>query len=155
MRTVDNALKLLDEKANNKKLLEVACGCAEFSIAASKYYKQVECIDIVDSRLKSEIYECHNIQFHKMDATSMEYKENTFDTIVMYNAVKHLEEILGLVLDECLRVLKKDGNIYFISSFSIDKPVLKTTIPHLLDSIGLSYNVKETPKFDCIILHKE
>lgn len=139
MKTVEKALSLMDELKDSNKFLEVACGCAEMSIEASKIVKEVHCIDLDDFRLRSNIHEYDNVHFKKMDATNMGYEDNTFDIVVIYNAVKHLDTVLQEIIRECTRVLKDNGKLYIISTFSIDKPIIKTELPRILGGLNLEF----------------
>jgi len=77
MKKADRIVQLLLPNIENKTILEVACGCADFSIAASSYASKVFCIDIVDSRLVKQ----DNIYFEIMDASMMRYPDEMFDSI--------------------------------------------------------------------------
>ena len=48
MLRAEQAIKKIQGHIVDKNILEVACGCAEFSIAASKIAKTVICIDLDD-----------------------------------------------------------------------------------------------------------
>jgi len=100
-------------------VLEAACGQAEFAVCASEFAKEVFCADMVSFRLRDDVKECKNLTFEQMDVTAMKYEDKTFDTIVMYNAIAHLDTILPETLAESKRVLKAGGCIYVISSFKI------------------------------------
>lgn len=50
MKKADIIVQLLSSDIIDKKILEVACGCAELSISAARYAHSVSCIDIDDSR---------------------------------------------------------------------------------------------------------
>lgn len=121
MLRVESVIKAIEKDVADKHILEVACGCAEFSIYASKIARCVECIDLDSIRLRKEIFEHDNITFQVMDARKMQYSDMTFDTIVMYNAIGHLSLIMASVINECKRVLKSDGSILIISSLKMDK----------------------------------
>ena len=135
MTRVKQALNRIRDKIEGQTVLEVACDCAEFSIAASEIAKKVNCIDIDSSRLNKEISACSNVAFDLIDATDMKYNDKTFDTVVIYNAIAHLDTVFPSVLKECDRVLKTEGGIFIISSFKIDKTVIQEDlIPYLLNT---------------------
>lgn len=128
MKRVERVIQHIADSLNDKDVLEVACGCAEFSYAASNIAKTVTCIDLDDTRIKLNIAERTNIKFQVMDATEMSFNDRLFDTAVLYNAVGHLEEIIDEVVSECQRVVKPHGTIYLISSFKMDKWFLRDTL---------------------------
>ncbi len=153
MTRVEKIVSEIKYAITDKHILEVACGCAEFSIAASDFAKSVYCIDLEGSRLPNEIDRHNNVCFWKMDATSMVFDDEQFDVIVLYNAIGHLTDIIPAVISECMRVLKKDGSIYVISSFAMDKTVIHDVLlPHLY-SIGILPLATEKKPYTIIVLH--
>lgn len=144
MKRVERVIQHIADSLNDKDVLEVACGCAEFSYAASNIAKTVTCIDLDDKRIKLNIAERTNIKFQILDATNMSFDDDLFDTAVLYNAVGHLEEIIDEVLSECRRVVKPNGDIYLISSFKMDKWFLRDM---LLRSLQENVEVQEIEPF--------
>ena len=51
MKKVDLIAKAIFSDITDKNILEVACGCAEFSISAASYAHTVACIDIETHRV--------------------------------------------------------------------------------------------------------
>ena len=145
MSQVSKAVEKIEADIAGKKVLEAACGRAEFSVCASKFAKEVFCVDMVSFRLKEEVMECENLTFEQMDVTAMKYEEQTFDTVVMYNAIAHLDTIIPETLKESKRVLKAGGCIYVISSFKMDKAVIEEKLVPYLEESGERYTV-ETDK---------
>ncbi len=89
-----------------------------------------------------------------MDAADMKYDDKTFDTVVLYNAIAHLDSVFPSVLKECGRVLKEEGSIFIISSFGIDKIVIEESlIPYLLN-ISADYTCREDKVFTCVQIGK-
>ncbi len=111
----------------DKTSLEAACGRADFAISASDYAKDVFCIDIVDSRLNQNINK-DNIHFEIMDASSMGYPDETFDSIFIYNAFAHIDRQWEEIEIECKRVLKNNGKIYIIGSWKIDISLMNSVL---------------------------
>ena len=118
MKNTDLIVKLLLSDIADKNILEVACGCADFSISASRYAQGVSCIDLDDSRLSGALP--NNIHFEKMDATKMNYPSGSFDTIILYNAFSHIYSQWDSIKKECLRVLKPSGRLYIASTWKLD-----------------------------------
>ena len=102
----------------DKKILEVACGCAELSISAAHHAQSVSCIDIDDSRLSNTLP--NNVCFEVMDASQMSYASSSFDTIILYNAFSHIYSQWDSIKNECMRVLKSSGVIYIVSTWKLD-----------------------------------
>lgn len=51
MKKTDALVKKLTSDIENKDVLEVACGTADFSVSAAQLANSVSCIDLDDSRL--------------------------------------------------------------------------------------------------------
>ena len=121
-KKTDIIVKLLASDIVGKSILEVACGCAELSISAARDANDVYCIDIDDSRLPDVLPE--NIYFEKMDASNMRYSEESFDTIIIYNAFYHIYAQWDSIKKECLRVLKPAGKLFIISTWKLDNALM-------------------------------
>jgi ubiquinone/menaquinone biosynthesis C-methylase UbiE len=148
-------LKLHSELAS-KNILEVACGCGEFSIAASAFAETVHAVDLDAVRLLPEAKNIHNLQFQRMDASHMTYGCRSFDSVVMYNAIGHLADIAEDVLAECLRVLKNDGSLFIVSSFSMDKRFMNTVLIPYLKETSLEFEASEDAPFMYVkVKHKK
>ena len=132
MKRVEQAIAHIAENINGKSVLEVACGCAEFSLAAAQAAKSVDGIDLDYLRLPPQAHKTEGFTFTIMDATNMAFADASFDTVVMYNAIGHLGAVLEKVLKECLRVTKHGGAIFVISSFRMDMPVIDEKLLPLL-----------------------
>ena len=132
MKRVEQAIEHIAESINGKAVLEVACGCAEFSLAAAQTVKSVDGIDLDYLRLPPSARKTEGFKFTVMDATNMAFPEGSFDAAVMYNAIGHLGAVLEKVLKECLRVTKPGGAIFVISSFRMDMPVIDEKLLPLL-----------------------
>ena len=141
MTRAELAAERLAPTVCGRDVLEVACGTAEFSLAAARDAESVVCIDIDDSRLLPEVYDCENLRFRRMDASAMHFGDESFDTVVLYNAAFHLEEKLDAVLAECLRVLRPGGLLCAVSSWSLDRPVLTDNLLPLLNARGLRHRL--------------
>lgn len=125
MKMSDIAVKFLLSDIESKDILEVACGCAEFSVSAASYANSVMCIDIDDSRLPVCLPE--KVHFDSMDASNMSYPNNSFDTIVIYNAFYHIYSQWERIEKECMRLLKPSGKLYIISSWKLDTSLMDDT----------------------------
>lgn len=124
MKKTDAILRLVRQEIENKDVLEVACGTAEFSVSAAQCARQVACIDIDSSRLNGLVETSENIRFRKMDAAEMEFGSATFDTVVLYNALCHIEGRYDAIMAECRRVLKPEGRILLIATWKMDSSLM-------------------------------
>ena len=111
-------MKNTDILVNLSSVLEVACGAADFSVSASAYSDCVYCIDLDARRLNGKT--AANIHFQIMDASKMVYADNTFDTVILYNAFSHIQTQWIEIEQECKRVLKADGVIYIVGTWKLD-----------------------------------
>lgn len=87
-----------------------------------------------------------NATFRKMDVASMTYDNETF-TVVMYEAIGHLNYVMDKALNECMRVLKKHGSLIVVSSSKMDKRVIADRLISLLKNRGLIYEPTEEKVF--------
>ncbi len=118
MKNTDILVNLIMEEIENKTVLEVACGAADFSVSASAYSDCVYSIDLDARRLNGKT--AANIHFQIMDASKMVYADNTFDTVILYNAFSHIQTQWIEIEQECKRVLKADGVIYIVGTWKLD-----------------------------------
>lgn len=122
MKNTDILVNLLIADIENKAVLEVACGAADFSVSASTYSNKVYCIDLDAGRLENRLAE--NLHFQIMDASKMDYADDTFDTVILYNAFYHVQSQWIEIERECKRVLKADGIIYVVGTWKLDVHVM-------------------------------
>ena len=123
MNRTDVLVDLLISDIENKEVLEVACGAADLSVSAARAAKHVSCIDLDESRL-NDLSKQKNVTFQIMDAARMSYPDNTFDTIVIYNAFFHIREQWDEIERECRRVLKRQGILYIIGTWKLDTSLM-------------------------------
>lgn len=144
---VNQAVLHIKEAIEGKKVLEVACGRAEFSVCAAELALLVSCMDLDSHRLLPQIEECKNVEFRQMDAVHMQYETASFDTVVLYNAIGHLEEVIEPVVKECRRVVREDGFVYIISSSKLDRQVIEHRLLPLLEREGIKAEAEEDKIF--------
>lgn len=148
MTRVQKIVQIFLNCIKDQDVLEAACGRAEFAICASTYARSVHCIDLTDSRLLPETSEHSNLFFQLMDAAKMDYPSASFDTVVLYNAIAHLGPALEQVMDECLRVLRPGGGtLLIISSFKMDKNVIREELIPLLERKKIKWEDREISAF--------
>ena len=106
---VAQAARLLSPHLTGRDVLEIACGTADFSLAAAETARSVTAIDLDDCRLSPAVRSGGSVCFQRMDAAALSFPDGSFDTAVLYNALGHLTAILPAVLSEALRVLRPGG----------------------------------------------
>ena len=124
MKKTDALMDLIISDIESKDVLEVACGTADFSISAARFASSVSCIDLDDSRLNRQIKQT-NIHFQIMDASKMDYPDNAFDTIVIYNSFFHIRSHWNEIEHECKRVVKHEGVIYIVGTWKLDTNLIE------------------------------
>jgi ubiquinone/menaquinone biosynthesis C-methylase UbiE len=104
------------------KVLDVATGSGDFINTLMKALKNYDCfvgIDISKKDLESarERFRDQPVKLIEMNAESLEFDDNHFDTVSMAYALHHLGRI-DKVLTEIRRVLKPGGNLIIQEEFS-------------------------------------
>lgn len=103
-----------------KKMLEIGCGVgAQTEILLNRYpdchVTGVEISDIqlntAKAYLESKAFDTSRYRLHQMDASSMSFEDNSFDSIYICWVLEHVSSPID-VLKEAYRVLKPDGIIY-------------------------------------------
>ena len=155
MKRVDRVLFRLMPDIVSKRVLEPACGCAEFSVAAATHAAEVVCFDLDDKRLDPTVRQTLKLRFEIMDATAMRFPDGSFDTVVLYNAIGHLAHIAEPVLWECLRIANTTGVVWVVSSFRMDKAVIQETLLPLLDHMELSYSTQEDSVYTYVQIRRK
>lgn len=82
-----------------------------------------------------------------MDAINLQMASDSVDVIVFYNAPAHVENELEKILNEYYRVLRKRGELYFISSFGIDKIAVEATLLPMLKKQKIYFSLSQTKNF--------
>ena len=75
MKRAEQALAHIAENIREKDVLEVACGCAEFSLCAAKTAESVTGIDLDYLRLPPQAHKTEDFAFAIMDATNMTFAD--------------------------------------------------------------------------------
>ena len=108
----------LDEMFKDKVVLDIGCGAGGKTLYyASKGVKKIYGVDVVDrykeesSQLAQQKDLSHLFEFILGDAANLQFEDSTFDTIIMNDAMEHVDKPLE-ILKECHRVLKPGGKLY-------------------------------------------
>ena len=103
------------------KILDVATGSGDYirtMMKALKNYEDIVGIDILKEDLESakKRFRGQSVELLEMNAESMEFNDDSFDTVCMAYSLHHLDRI-EKVLAEMLRVLRPGGNIIIQEEF--------------------------------------
>lgn len=104
---------------NSKKILDIGCGTGEFADLFSKfdYYG----IDISATYIRYAAKRKRG-SFKTMDATKLEFSDDSFDYILIMAILHHLDDNkINGVLSEAKRVLKPGGKILVMEDAKIEK----------------------------------
>ena len=105
---VDALLEMMPRKSG--RILDVACGLGATTERLLRHYPpgNISGINISEKQLAASRRRVPGVRFHSMDATELEFPDNSFENILCVEAVFHFdtrEDFLG----EALRVLKPGG----------------------------------------------
>lgn len=130
----------IDKMFKNKKVLDIGCGAGGKTIFyASKGVESIVGLEILNKYKKDAINlaEKHSVSqkftFVCSDAAKTPFSDESFDTIIMNDAMEHVDNPED-VLEECYRLLKKDGKLYL--NFP---PYNHPYGAHLSDSIAIPW----------------
>jgi ubiquinone/menaquinone biosynthesis C-methylase UbiE len=130
----------LAELFSGKKVLDIGCGAAGKTLFyASCGVDHITGMDIVPhyedeaNALAEKLGYADKFTFVLGDAAKTPFAENSFDTIIMNDAMEHVDKPEE-VLEECLRILRPKGRIY-INFPPYDHPYGA----HLSDAIGMPW----------------
>jgi len=107
-----------DRLFRDKTVLDIGCGAGGKTIYyASLGVRQIIGLEILDKykeeaeQIAKKYHQENVFSYHTGDAAKMSFKSNTFDTIIMNDAMEHVANPEA-VLMECYRVLKPGGHLY-------------------------------------------
>ncbi len=114
-----------------------------FQYMRQRQQKRFIVFDIKDNLLSPHIHEYPNITFERMDATRLKYSDGRFDTVVLYNAIGHLDEVMEGAINECIRVVRAGGAIHIISGGKADKRVIRKQLIPFLRNHDITFRTSE------------
>jgi ubiquinone/menaquinone biosynthesis C-methylase UbiE len=124
-------------RCQNKRLLDYGCGNGDDSIFAAKNGAYAVGIDISEISIanckKKALDERVNdrTEFHVMDAEALQFEDNSFDLVVVYGVLHHMD--FSVAMNEISRVLKPDGQAICTEALA-HNPLIRTYrrwTPHL------------------------
>lgn len=108
----------LETMFQDKVVLDIGCGAGGKTIYyASQGVKQIIGLEILDryreeaEKLAQKYHQEDVFTYMVGDASQTTFRENTFDTIIMNDAMEHVADPEA-VLMECHRILKPGGHLY-------------------------------------------
>lgn len=130
----------IDEMFKDKDVLDIGCGAGGKTVFyASQGVKSIVGVEILE-KYKKEAEELSRkygvsdkFSFVCADAANTPFEDETFDTIIMNDAMEHVDEP-EKVLNECYRILKRNGRLYL--NFP---PYNHPYGAHLSDAIGMPW----------------
>ncbi|MCR4435035.1 MAG: class I SAM-dependent methyltransferase [Clostridiales bacterium] len=134
--------RMADERQmlEGKTVLDIGCGAGGKTVYYATFNpRHIYGIDLSEGLIAeaSEFAEKKGLQnkvtFKIEDASRLSFEDNFFDSIIMNDAVEHLDDPVA-VLNECYRVLKQGGRLY--TNFP---PYYHPYGAHLSDVIGIPW----------------
>ncbi len=128
-----------DEMFKDKDVLDVGCGAGGKSLYyLTKGANSVTGIDVVEHYEEESKALCEELgltgfKFYVQDASKTDFADNSFDTIIMNDAMEHVAKPKE-VLNEMFRILKPSGKLYV--NFP---PYNHPYGAHLSDAIGIPW----------------
>jgi ubiquinone/menaquinone biosynthesis C-methylase UbiE len=115
----ESIFRLLKEKGlkPNHKVLELGCGIGTFTSLIIPYLNQGEilAVDISDKSIEiaNKTYSSTNTEFLAVDATTYDFKDKTFDVIVLPDVLEHIPiELHDALFNKLQHVLNDNGFIF-------------------------------------------
>jgi SAM-dependent methyltransferase len=96
--------------------LELACGCGQGLGYLASFAAKVIGGDYSEPLLRmAHRHYLGRIQLVRLDAQQLPFRERTFDTVILYEAIYYLKDCANFV-GECTRVLRPGGNLLICSA---------------------------------------
>jgi len=96
--------KLLSKEDKNKKVLDLGAGYGALSFILKKQFKNITAADLHPENFKLKEIKCVKTDINK----KFPFKNDSFDVVCCAEVVEHIKTPWQLI-DECFRILKKDG----------------------------------------------
>ncbi len=124
---------------NDDRVLEVASGSGEMAIELCPHCKIVHATDISQVMLnkaieKSKFTMHQNISFEQTDVCNMKYPDNSYDVVIISNAL-HILPDPYLAIKEIYRVLKPGGR-FIAPTFLHNENIKSSILSNILGGFG-------------------
>lgn len=108
--SIENSNKILQ---NDFDVLEIACGTGLVTFGIAETVKKIIAIDISSEMInvakeKANKLKINNVEFNVADGYNLNYKDEAFDAILLFNAL-HIVKEPDVLLNEIYRLLKPNG----------------------------------------------
>ncbi|WP_066497107.1 class I SAM-dependent methyltransferase [Abyssisolibacter fermentans] len=108
--SIENSNKILQ---NDFDVLEIACGTGLVTFGIAETVKKIIAIDISNEMIivakeKANKLKINNVEFKVADGYNLNYKDESFDAILLFNAL-HIVKEPDMLLNEIYRLLKPNG----------------------------------------------
>ncbi len=106
------ASEFLDKLSKSGNILEAPCGFGYGAAYLSKYYKEVDALDIAEENIifSKQAFRQANIKWATGDVTALPYMDNKFDAYVSFEVFEHLPvDTAKRHIEEAFRVLRNGG----------------------------------------------
>jgi ubiquinone/menaquinone biosynthesis C-methylase UbiE len=103
--------------SNNKDVLECACGAGQGAKMLNAVSRSYVAGDIDKELVKQSQENNPNIKFKLFDATNMPFPDESFDVVLICEAIYYIPDI-SKFLQETRRVLRKNGKVLIVSANS-------------------------------------
>ncbi len=139
-KAYQNIINLIKKEVTNEmNILDIGTGTGEIPINIFSNVKSIEAIDyspemIQIAKNKSEKRGIKNITFLVQDSNNLNYKDNSFDAIIIINLL-HITPKPGNVINEAKRLIKKDGKI-IIATFLHNENIKSRFISYIMKKKG-------------------
>lgn len=153
MTLVESIVNENKEFFENKKVLEFACGEASLGLEISQVAKQVLATDIEDFRTSKIVDLPDNFDLKVIDARKIHTLKFMPDTLICFNGISHMENVLDEVIDSVTKHLSKDVSVLFFNSWKMDKNVANEKLLPLLDQRNdIIYKIDNHKKYQSITI---
>lgn len=140
------------EYIEDKKVLEIACGDGRLS---------KKCALVADSVIMSDVNINHidktaianNIMVRDINAGQVHNMSEVIDTIVCLNGLSHMEAMIGVILDSCIKKVSESGIAVFAATREMDLKITDEHILPILKRKEVPHNIIKRNKYKIVIIN--
>ena len=110
----------------NKSILDLCCGTGnQLKLLSKNGFKNLHCLDLSSSMLEIAKKTCHTIKIYNEDAVKTNFKDSSFDIVIISFAIHEKDRIIQKkLINEAFRLIKKDG-LLLIVDYVFDNKTIK------------------------------